>query len=288
MLDAMRLRAFPFPESCAGSSPRTRPVFVVEQNRDGQMRTLLVNEFGIDPARLVAVLHYDGTPITARFRASSPARASRLGRNGRRCEGQAPHDLSLAKPKLHHPTLPKNKLGYTRRDYEGASRRCAPAAATIRFPRRSSRPAGSSTSSRTASPSCRHRLLVKTPDYFLGASHGFNTVHGRMPSVLTGRQPRQPRPALPRRLRRRRFGLDRHRPVRARDAARREHGLHRREQRRLRPDQGPVLGHRRPGLKSKKGVVNTRQPIDLGRHGAALGATYVARSFSATRRSWCR
>ena len=42
-------------------------VFVVEQNRDGQMRSLLVNEFGIDPARLVAVLHYDGTPITARF-----------------------------------------------------------------------------------------------------------------------------------------------------------------------------------------------------------------------------
>ena len=42
-------------------------VFVVEQNRDGQMRSLLVNEFGIDPARLVPVLHYDGTPITARF-----------------------------------------------------------------------------------------------------------------------------------------------------------------------------------------------------------------------------
>ena len=42
-------------------------VFVVEQNRDGQLRSLLINEFGIDPARLIAVLHYDGTPITARF-----------------------------------------------------------------------------------------------------------------------------------------------------------------------------------------------------------------------------
>ena len=42
-------------------------MFVVEQNRDGQLRSLLVNEFGIDPARLIALLHYDGTPITARF-----------------------------------------------------------------------------------------------------------------------------------------------------------------------------------------------------------------------------
>jgi 2-oxoglutarate/2-oxoacid ferredoxin oxidoreductase subunit alpha len=42
-------------------------VFVVEQNRDGQMRSMLINELEIDPARLIAVLHYDGTPITARF-----------------------------------------------------------------------------------------------------------------------------------------------------------------------------------------------------------------------------
>ena len=42
-------------------------MFVVEQNRDAQMRTLIVNELGIDPVRLVPVLHYDGTPITARF-----------------------------------------------------------------------------------------------------------------------------------------------------------------------------------------------------------------------------
>ena len=42
-------------------------MFVVEQNRDGQLRTLIVNEGDVDPAKLVAVLHYDGTPITARF-----------------------------------------------------------------------------------------------------------------------------------------------------------------------------------------------------------------------------
>ena len=42
-------------------------VFVVEQNRDAQLRSLIVNECGVDPVRLVPVLHYDGTPITARF-----------------------------------------------------------------------------------------------------------------------------------------------------------------------------------------------------------------------------
>ena len=46
---------------------RHEKVFLVEQNRDAQLRTLVMNECGIDPARLVAVLHYDGTPITARF-----------------------------------------------------------------------------------------------------------------------------------------------------------------------------------------------------------------------------
>jgi len=66
-LDAMRLRAFPFPDSVARFIAAHDQVFVVEQNRDAQMRTLLVNELEIDPARLVKVLHYDGTPITARF-----------------------------------------------------------------------------------------------------------------------------------------------------------------------------------------------------------------------------
>jgi 2-oxoglutarate ferredoxin oxidoreductase subunit alpha len=66
-LDALRLRAFPFPQSVADFIAGHDRVFVVEQNRDAQMRSLLVNELEIDPARLVAVRHYDGTPITARF-----------------------------------------------------------------------------------------------------------------------------------------------------------------------------------------------------------------------------
>jgi 2-oxoglutarate ferredoxin oxidoreductase subunit alpha len=66
-LDAMRLRAFPFPEAVTDFINGYDQVFLVEQNRDAQMRSLLVNECGIDPARFVSVLHFDGTPITARF-----------------------------------------------------------------------------------------------------------------------------------------------------------------------------------------------------------------------------
>jgi hypothetical protein len=93
----------------------------------------------------------------------------------------------IAKPKFHHPGLPKNDLGYTHRDYEGKiSTLCA----------------GCGHDSITASiiEACYelsiepHRVAKisgigcssKTPDYFLGNSHGFNSVHGRMPSVLTG------------------------------------------------------------------------------------------------------
>ncbi len=66
-VDTLRIRAFPFADSIAEFIAAHEHVFVVEQNRDAQLRSLLVNEFGIDPARLMPVLHYDGTPITARF-----------------------------------------------------------------------------------------------------------------------------------------------------------------------------------------------------------------------------
>ena len=93
----------------------------------------------------------------------------------------------IAKPRLRHPTLERNAVGYTRRDYEGkVSTLCAGcghdsiSAAIIQAcweldiePHRVAKLSGIGCSS-------------KTPDYFLGASHGFNTVHGRMPSVLTG------------------------------------------------------------------------------------------------------
>src|SRR5215813_11407730 len=93
----------------------------------------------------------------------------------------------LAKPKLHHPDLPKNALGFTRRDYEGAvSTLCAGcghdsiSAGIIQAcfeldlePHKIAKLSGIGCSS-------------KTPTYFLGKAHGFNSVHGRMPSVLTG------------------------------------------------------------------------------------------------------
>nr|MBP8176583.1 2-oxoacid:acceptor oxidoreductase subunit alpha [Xanthomonadales bacterium] len=66
-LDLMRVRAFPFPDSVKAFVQSHDQVFVVEQNRDAQLRTLLVNEFDLDPARLPAILHFDGTAITARF-----------------------------------------------------------------------------------------------------------------------------------------------------------------------------------------------------------------------------
>ncbi|MCW5620456.1 MAG: 2-oxoacid:acceptor oxidoreductase subunit alpha, partial [Burkholderiales bacterium] len=66
-LDALRVRAFPFSDDISEFIAEHDQVFVVEQNRDAQLRMLLVNESVIDPARLIPILHYDGTPITARF-----------------------------------------------------------------------------------------------------------------------------------------------------------------------------------------------------------------------------
>lgn len=66
-VDALRLCAFPFPDSVREFLAEHDKVFVVEQNRDAQMRSMLINELDENPAKLVRVLHYDGTPITARF-----------------------------------------------------------------------------------------------------------------------------------------------------------------------------------------------------------------------------
>ena len=66
-LDALRIRAFPFHDDVMDFIARHDRVFAVEQNRDAQLRTMLMVEGNLDAARLVPVLHYDGTPITARF-----------------------------------------------------------------------------------------------------------------------------------------------------------------------------------------------------------------------------
>jgi 2-oxoglutarate ferredoxin oxidoreductase subunit alpha len=66
-LDTMRVRAFPFPQEVTDFVADHDQVFVIEQNRDAQLRTLLIAENNLDPRKLVSILHYDGTPITARF-----------------------------------------------------------------------------------------------------------------------------------------------------------------------------------------------------------------------------
>ncbi|MGQ0544445.1 MAG: 2-oxoacid:acceptor oxidoreductase subunit alpha [Betaproteobacteria bacterium] len=66
-INALRVRSFPFQDELFDFVASHSKVFVVEQNRDAQLKTLLVNDAGINPASLISVLHYDGTPITARF-----------------------------------------------------------------------------------------------------------------------------------------------------------------------------------------------------------------------------
>jgi 2-oxoglutarate/2-oxoacid ferredoxin oxidoreductase subunit alpha len=66
-LDTLRIRAFPFAEAVVDFVAAHDQVFLIEQNRDAQMLKLIVNECAIDPARFISILHYDGTPVTARF-----------------------------------------------------------------------------------------------------------------------------------------------------------------------------------------------------------------------------
>ena len=80
-VDALRLRAFPFPASVLEFIDAHDEVFVVEQNHDAQLRSLLINELAVAPTRLFAVLPYDGTPITARFIAQAISHHVQARRN---------------------------------------------------------------------------------------------------------------------------------------------------------------------------------------------------------------
>jgi 2-oxoglutarate ferredoxin oxidoreductase subunit alpha len=66
-MDIMRVRGFPFSQEVVDFIDAHDTVFIVEQNRDAQLRTLVINECDINPAKLIPVLHYDGTPVTAAF-----------------------------------------------------------------------------------------------------------------------------------------------------------------------------------------------------------------------------
>src|SRR6476619_6565298 len=187
----------------------------------------------------------------------------------------------LTKPKLHHPDLPKNSLGLTRRDYEGAiSTLCA----------------GCGHDSITASiiEACYelsiepHRVAKisgigcssKTPDYFLGNSHGFNSVHGRMPSVLTGANLAN-RDLIY-------LGVSGDGDSASIGIGQFAHIMRRGVNMTYIVENNGVYGLTKgqfsatadQGSKSKKGAINGDTAIDLVQMALQLGASYVARSFS--------
>ena len=130
-------------------------VFVVEQNRDAQLRTLLINEGGVDPARLVAGAalrrHADHRPLHRRRHRRPRWRALKVDAAAGGRANDLPRQAASCTTRSCRRTRSASPAATTR----ARSRRCAPAAATTRSARRSSRPASSSTCRRTASPSCR-------------------------------------------------------------------------------------------------------------------------------------
>jgi 2-oxoglutarate/2-oxoacid ferredoxin oxidoreductase subunit beta len=187
----------------------------------------------------------------------------------------------LLKPKLHHPTLARNQAGYTRRDYEGKiSTLCAGcghdsiSAAIIQAcweldiqPHKVAKLSGIGCSS-------------KTPDYFLGNSHGFNSVHGRMPSVLTGANLAN-RDLLY-------MGVSGDGDSASIGLGQFAHSIRRGVNMVYIVENNGVYGLTKgqfsatadKGSKSKRGVANSDEPLDMIGLALLLGATYVARSFS--------
>src|SRR5258708_5092968 len=187
----------------------------------------------------------------------------------------------LAKPKLHHPDLPKNALGLTRRDYEGTvSTLCAGcghdsiSAAIIQAcwelaiqPHRVAKLSGIGCSS-------------KTPTYFLDKSHGFNSVHGRMPSVLTGANLAN-RDLIY-------LGVSGDGDSASIGIGQFAHVMRRGVNMTYIVENNGVYGLTKGqfsatadrGSKAKRGAINTDEGIDLVLMALQLGATYVARSFS--------
>src|SRR5471030_2015071 len=187
----------------------------------------------------------------------------------------------ITKPKFHHPALPKNALGYTHRDYEGSiSTLCAGcghdsiSGAIIEAcfeldiaPHRVAKLSGIGCSS-------------KTPTYFLGNSHGFNSVHGRMPSVLTGASLAN-RDLIY-------LGVSGDGDSASIGLGQFAHAMRRGVNMVYIVENNGVYGLTKgqfsatsdKGAKSKRCVVNSDEPIDLVGMALQLGATFVARSFS--------
>jgi len=187
----------------------------------------------------------------------------------------------LTKPKLHHPALPTNVLGLTRRDYEGAvSTLCAGcghdsiSAAIIQAffelaipPHRVAKLSGIGCSS-------------KTPTYFRSAGHGFNSVHGRMPSVVTGAALANRDLVY--------LGVSGDGDSASIGLGQFAHIMRRGVNMTYIVENNGVYGLTKgqfsatadKGSKAKKGAVNSDEPIDLVQLALVLGASFVARGFS--------
>ncbi|MEM7098286.1 MAG: 2-oxoacid:ferredoxin oxidoreductase subunit beta [Pseudomonadota bacterium] len=187
----------------------------------------------------------------------------------------------VAKPKAHHPLLSVNEIGLTRRDYEGAvSTLCAGcghdsvSAAIVQAcaelslpPHRFAKVSGIGCSS-------------KTPSYFLSKSHGFNSVHGRMPSVMTGANMANRELYC--------IGVSGDGDSASIGMGQFAHIVRRRINMLYIVDNNGTYGLTKgqfsatndKGSTSKKGVPNLYEPIDLASMALQLGATFVGRSFS--------
>ncbi len=187
----------------------------------------------------------------------------------------------LPKPKIIHPGLKKNELGMTVRDYEGAlSTLCAGCghdsvtAAIIQAawevnlaPHRVAKMSGIGCSS-------------KTPAYFLSTAHGFNSVHGRMPSVTTGAN------AAARELTY--LGVSGDGDTASIGLGQFAHAIRRRLKMVYIVENNGAYGLTKGqfsatatlGSKSKKGDMNLFLPIDPALFALQLGASFVAKSFS--------
>jgi 2-oxoglutarate/2-oxoacid ferredoxin oxidoreductase subunit beta len=187
----------------------------------------------------------------------------------------------VVKPKFHHPELPKNELGYTHRDYEGSiSTLCAGC--------------GHDSISASIIEACYelsiepHRVAKlsgigcssKTPTYFLGNSHGFNSVHGRMPSVLTGANLANRELIY--------LGVSGDGDSASIGFGQFAHALRRGVNMVYIVENNGVYGLTKGqfsatadrGSKSKRGVINNDSAIDMVGIALQLGATFVGRSFS--------
>lgn len=189
--------------------------------------------------------------------------------------------MTYIRPSFRHPDLPENELGYTRKDYEGGlSTLCAGcghdsiSAAIVQScfdmaiePHRVAKLSGIGCSS-------------KTPTYFLGGSHGFNSVHGRMPSVATGANLANREMIY--------IGVSGDGDSASIGMGQFTHAVRRNLNILYIVENNGCYGLTKGqdsatsdiGSTSKKGEPNPYEPIDLASMALQLGATFVARSFS--------